>query len=317
MAEYSVEEELLEQQQEEEERAQALEEQNQQDRLVEQDQAEQESPVNRAQEFAKGYAKSAIKNAAKEEAVAAASAAGSAIVASAPVWGPIVGILAGILLVIGLGIFIIISLASACNAQGLGGTTARWASWGASFLPGVSQDVCAQLSGGGSGGAGATGGFTVPGDNLSDAAARAQLAAVGITVNKNCIDQTRQVASPGQTCLGGTLQSTINEVIDLASKCTTSLGGPPPNNRCGVLVTGGSEPGHESGACSHANGYKVDLLPTTALNNYITSPSYFARAGTRSDGAPLYRRISNNNIYADERNLPGVSAHWDITADCI
>jgi len=157
MPNYSeVEEELLAQQQEEEERAQALEEQRQIDRL----QAQQESPSNQLAQAGTNLAKKLIKDAAEEEAVAAATAAGSAIVASAPIWGPIVGILAAVLLILGLGVFVIISMASACNADGVTGFAARLGSWGAGVL-GISTDVCKDLSfqGGQSGGAGASGAF--------------------------------------------------------------------------------------------------------------------------------------------------------------
>jgi hypothetical protein len=143
----NVEEELLENQEDEEERAQALEQQNQQDRLNAQLAAEQEqqnSPVNQLKEAGTNLAKKYVKDAVKEEAVAAAS---SAIAASAPVWGPVVAILAAIALIVGLGIFVIISVTSTCNAGGVSGAGAQFASWIGSFMPATGGvDICESLT---------------------------------------------------------------------------------------------------------------------------------------------------------------------------
>jgi hypothetical protein len=183
---------------------------------------------------------------------------------------------------------------------------------------GYVQDFCnqsSQFSQGQSGGAGAgspIGGYT---GGPSDAEIRAYLNSLGISVNKPCIDPTVQEPNPpGQTCLTNMNPAAVNEIGSIAAACDTAARGPTdtPDNRCGVLITGGSEPGHETGPCSHSSGNKFDLQPTTALNNYITNPQYFTPNGIRSDGAPLYKDNSNSIIYADERNISGVGAHWDV-----
>ncbi|ANW22251.1 hypothetical protein [Streptomyces clavuligerus] len=76
-------------------------------------------------------------------------------------------------------------------------------------------------------------------------------------------------------------------------------------SRCTVVVTGGTEVGHASGRYSHRNGYKVDVSTRyRCVTRYITRN--FERAGTRPDGAPLYKSRAGN-VYANEGN------HWDIT----
>lgn len=130
-----------------------------------------------------------------------------------------------------------------------------------------------------------------PGGGLSEADARAKLAAAGVQVN----------AQPPQTTLAGMKQSTVDEIIKFKKDCG-----------CSVTVTGGTEHGAcGGGSQSHCNGYKFDMSPTSAVSDYITS--HYTRTGTRSDGAPLYK-APDGSEYADERNIPGVVPHWDVTA---
>jgi biotin carboxyl carrier protein len=140
----NVEEELLAaQQQDEDERAQALEQQNQQDRLEAQAAAEQEqqnSPANQLKQAGTDLAKKYVKDLAKEEAAAA-------IASTAPIWGTVLAILAAIALIVGLGIFVIISVASTCNAGGLTGFGAKTASFIGSFMPATGGvDICDSLT---------------------------------------------------------------------------------------------------------------------------------------------------------------------------
>lgn len=72
---------------------------------------------------------------------------------------------------------------------------------------------------------------------------------------------------------------------------------------CPVLVTGGTETGHAPGHFSHGNGYKLDITHNPCIDRYITKNH--ATAGTRSDGARLYRS-RNGTVFADEID------HWDI-----
>ena len=86
-------------------------------------------------------------------------------------------------------------------------------------------------------------------------------------------------------------RNTINAIISL--KRTSGAD---------IVITGGTEDGHESGTYSHANGYKVDLRTTSSLNNYIEQN--FRRDGTVG-GYPAYR-CSAGNLYVRE------STHWDV-----
>ncbi|MFI7634038.1 hypothetical protein [Nonomuraea sp. NPDC049400] len=72
---------------------------------------------------------------------------------------------------------------------------------------------------------------------------------------------------------------------------------------CPIMVTGGTEAGHAPGVYSHGNGYKLDISHNSCIDPYITKNH--EKAGTRSDGARLYRADSGT-IFADE------SDHWDI-----
>ena len=130
------------------------------------------------------------------------------------------------------------------------------------------------------------------GSKLSDATARARLRAAGISVSSSGNCSNRNVKSC--TSLEKINSGTIDGVITLkrASGCT-------------VTVTGGTEIGHAGGTYSHWNGYKVDISKNSCINNYITGN--FSRAGTRGDGAPLYKSGAGN-LYANEY----WANHWDI-----
>lgn len=130
---------------------------------------------------------------------------------------------------------------------------------------------------------------------LTDAEARRQLAAAGITdaditSTGNCSDKTK----PNCTSLDGMQQSTINEMIAFKNACTG----------CTIKITGGTEVGHEAGSCSHSSGCKFDMAVNTKVDDYITKN--YTPAGTRADGAKLYKSPSGA-IYAREGN------HWDVS----
>jgi hypothetical protein len=100
--------------------------------------------------------------------------------------------------------------------------------------------------------------------------------------------------------VGGMQQATIQQIINIAVACGGVL------NRCGVIVTGGTEPGHESGQYSHGTGYKVDLtLNSAMLNAYLQKLPLTGERGGDS-GGPI-RTDSCGNQYVQEAN------HWDIT----
>jgi hypothetical protein len=152
----------------------------------------------------------------------------------------------------------------------------------------------------------------IPG-SYTDAEARAALSGAGITWNKNCIDQLRNLS---QTCLNGIKISSINELITFKQNCDAWKG------TCTVILTGGTEPGHAIGNCSHGAGYKIDIDDTPSVNKYILAKDgagkyiNFATAGTRSTTLdPLYRYLVTGTIYAQESNhwdIGGISCNWSI-----
>ncbi|NYE36249.1 hypothetical protein F4692_001353 [Nocardioides cavernae] len=126
---------------------------------------------------------------------------------------------------------------------------------------------------------------------LTDAQAASQLTAAGITrvSTGGCTDRTVS------TC---TSYDQINQETVSGISTFRSVSG------CAITITGGTETGHASGTYSHANGYKVDVRPTTCVTDHITG--HYAYSGTRGDGATLYTAPSGN-VYARE------GSHWDIT----
>lgn len=307
----------LRQQSEEDERRQREFEQRQQQDHIEFEQQQQldrqrqQSPADQAKQAAKQKVKDVAKKAVKKVAKQAAQ---KLIAATAPYWGTALAIIGGIVLVICLVLFVIVVMAAKCNEDSWTGWGARVLSKATSFVGMIPADICAKLamnpslsSGGASGGAGGGASFSE-----SDAATRAYLAAAprGIRVNKDD-------CAPGQTSdctsLTGMKSSTIAAIVDVAAACDTAVRGPTeaPDNKCGVVVTGGTEPGHEAGRCSHANGYKVDLGVNSALNSFIMVPAN--KIATRSDGAQQWRYGST--IYAYEASQ-GTGPHWDIVTGC-
>ena len=72
-----------------------------------------------------------------------------------------------------------------------------------------------------------------------------------------------------------------------------------------LVMTGGTEVGHEPGEFSHGNGYKVDIRLNPTVNRYIEDN--FEDIGPRpGDGAQQYRD-ADGSVYALEGD------HWDIT----
>ncbi|MET8837926.1 hypothetical protein ABZV78_28995 [Micromonospora sp. NPDC004540] len=72
---------------------------------------------------------------------------------------------------------------------------------------------------------------------------------------------------------------------------------------CAITITAGTEVGHASGTYSHWNGYKVDIAPSTCIQNYISAA--YTYVGYISGFGYQYRAPSGN-LYTKEGN------HWDI-----
>jgi hypothetical protein len=153
--------------------------------------------------------------------------------------------------------------------------------------------------------AGASGG-------LSDSDARNLLKQNGIDVKTT------------NTTLQGIKQGVVDEVIRLKNECDAWMQKWYPNdykgqNSCGIYITGGTETGHSTkGACSHANGYKIDIrrnFNSVRLDEFITK-TYCCKqkdgscsiCDIRSTDQALMYNAPNGTVYAREGD------HWDVQA---
>jgi hypothetical protein len=204
-------------------------------------------------------------------------------------------------------------MVAVCNQGGAKGAFSKFV---LNHFPGIPTGVCDSLqigTGGTSGGAGAVATFTPPTSTvLGDAAARALLLQYGIKVNKaDCTTPTQTNC----TSLDNTKSATINEIIKVAEACDISMGGSGTTNKCGVVVTGGSEAGHAdpTGTCSHADGDKMDVSASGTLTTYIQKN--FTPTGARggSGGGSRYADPSITSSFV----LESAPAHWDISVGCI
>lgn len=137
-----------------------------------------------------------------------------------------------------------------------------------------------------------------PATYTHEAAAREfRAAGVSWTSSKSCSNRRDR----GCTSFTGINRATVSGAIAFKKA-----------SRCTVIITGGTEEGHSTrGKHTHRNGYKVDMAlvkkhknDVPCLDAYIDG--HYAKAGTRGDGAALYKS-PNGNIYARETN------HWDVT----
>lgn len=133
-----------------------------------------------------------------------------------------------------------------------------------------------------------------PGGGLSESEARRQLEDAGVGWNN-------LPCAPGQTTgctnFAGIRQKTLDAIISLRQRCG-----------CTVVVTAGTEGGHEPGTYSHANGYKVDLRLNEKLDSYIRNNFTPIAPRRESDGllTPQWQDPVMGAIYALEGN------HWDV-----
>lgn len=123
---------------------------------------------------------------------------------------------------------------------------------------------------------------------LSQSSAEAMLSGKPITLSSsgNCTDNTKTNC----TSLEGIKPDTLNGLINLQS----AVGVP-------LVVTGGTEDGHTmKGQYTHSAGYKIDVRPVPALNDYITKN--FTQIGPTK-----YKDPKGNTYYRHDPD------HWDIT----
>ncbi|PSK63610.1 hypothetical protein B0E53_04452 [Micromonospora sp. MH33] len=137
---------------------------------------------------------------------------------------------------------------------------------------------------------GAALGLAAPAWAISHSSATSQLRAAGIswTSSGNCSD--RYVSTC--TSFEGIRQATIDGIITFKRA-----------SGCAITITAGTEVGHASGTYSHWNGYKVDIAPSTCIQNYISAA--YTYVGYISGFGYQYRAPSGN-LYTLEGN------HWDI-----
>ncbi len=88
-------------------------------------------------------------------------------------------------------------------------------------------------------------------------------------------------------------EATIDGIIAFKNACKGT-----------IVITGGTEKGHETGTNSHWNGYKVDIRFNPTVDQYIKA--HYTKMKKRADGAEQYKSKAGN-IYALE------ASHWDIT----
>ncbi|MGK5739949.1 hypothetical protein [Micromonospora sp. URMC 103] len=137
---------------------------------------------------------------------------------------------------------------------------------------------------------GVTFGLAAPAFAISHSSATSQLRAAGIswTSSGGCSDRN----VPTCTSFDGIRQATIDGIITFKRA-----------SGCAITITAGTEVGHASGTYSHWNGYKLDIAPSTCIQNYISS--HYTYLGYISGWGYQYRAASGN-LYTLEGN------HWDI-----
>ena len=146
-------------------------------------------------------------------------------------------------------------------------------------------------------GGGANGGIDVVSAISGDSRERENQ--IRSVLNEFDISVNNPACEIGTSCtnLDGTRLETLDRIIAFAQ-----------NVNVPIVITGGTEDGHSNRTeYSHANGYKIDIRPSSEIDNYITNN--YQNVGVRSDGATVYSD-GNGNYYAREGN------HWDICYNC-
>ncbi len=125
---------------------------------------------------------------------------------------------------------------------------------------------------------------------LTDATARSRLSTASISVSSsgNCSDRNNA------SC------TSLDQVRAASIRGAISLKGA---SGCGLIVTGGTEVGHASGAVSHSTGYKLDFSFNSCITGFIQNSMTYI--GLRGDGAAQYQD-ARGDVYARE------STHWDV-----
>lgn len=135
----------------------------------------------------------------------------------------------------------------------------------------------------------------VSGEEYEDGDARSRLTAAGVSFYSS--GQCTNSANRTCTSLEGIRRDTVDQVLNLKQACTS----------CNIVITGGTETGHASGAQSHGSGYKIDIDDNDAQFNSFLEQN-LTRAGVRAGSHGGARYVDScGNEYVRE------STHWDIT----
>ncbi|MBG0826895.1 hypothetical protein HS041_03795 [Planomonospora sp. ID67723] len=128
-----------------------------------------------------------------------------------------------------------------------------------------------------------------PGALLSHAQASRRLARAGLSwvSSGGCADRDNRRCTSFEELRA----TTLRKVIRLKRR-----------SGCPIVLTGGTEAGHEHGRYSHRTGYKVDVAHGPCIDRHITRRYPFD--GLRDDGARLYR--------AARALFARTPSHWDI-----
>ncbi|MDE2018841.1 MAG: hypothetical protein KGJ13_00665, partial [Patescibacteria group bacterium] len=109
--------------------------------------------------------------------------------------------------------------------------------------------------------------------------------------------------------VNGLLQQTVNDIDNLASSCRQAEGS------CNIVITSGTD-SHAAGT-GHAEGYKADIRSASQggdpnIDKFITSQPIAGYETINGTKVTLY--AFGTGTIADERNVPGVTPHWDLSS---
>lgn len=140
--------------------------------------------------------------------------------------------------------------------------------------------------------------------NVDHRTAVAVMRAKGINVVASAGCSYRYVE--GCTSLDQIRKFSLQGLAGFRTACINWLGA------CDVTISGGTEVGHTKGTISHETGYKIDILPTASVNQYIYNSGHFRFLGIIKTDWQQYQNVNTGHIYV--REYPNQSGdHWDIT----
>jgi len=111
--------------------------------------------------------------------------------------------------------------------------------------------------------------------------------------------QSYKNVSGGCTNWRGVQPETKSYAESIANECA-----------CTLVITGGSEKGHEGGVGSHENGWKFDARIDQGVSTFVEeNPDRFKRLDNNSKGETRYQDKETKAIWTKEQ---GKEPHWDV-----